>query len=70
MEIDKFTARKLEIRKELRGVRRQLDERIDALGTRLKIVNIAVMPIIVTLIALGFAMLRRRRRSHPRSGIL
>lgn len=70
VEIDKFTARKLEIRKELRGVRRQLDERIDALGTRLKIVNIAVMPIIVTLIALGFAMLRRRRRSHPRSGIL
>lgn len=69
-EIDKFTARKLGIRKELRGVRRQLDERIDALGTRLKVINIAVVPIIVTLVALGFAMLRRRRRSHPRSGIL
>ena len=69
-EIDKFTSRKLEIRKELRGVRRQLDERIEALGTRLKIINVAVVPIIVTLIALGFALLRRRRRSKPRRGIL
>ncbi len=70
LEIDKFTARKLEIRKDLRGVRRQLDERIDGLGTRLKVINIIVVPIIVTLVALGFAMLRRRRRNHPRSGIL
>ncbi len=70
VEIDKFTARKLEIRKDLRGVRRQLDERIDGLGTRLKVMNIIVVPVIVTLIALGFAMLRRRRRSHPRRGIL
>ena len=69
-EIDKFTARKLEIRKELRGVRRQLDERINALGTRLKIINIAIVPILVTLAALAFAAMRRQRRRSPRSGIL
>ena len=54
-ELDNFLKRKLEIRKELRQVRRQLDAEIESLGTRLKILNIVLMPLLVTLAALAFA---------------
>ena len=37
--------------------------RIEALGTRLKLVNIGLMPLLITLFALGFAFLKRRRRA-------
>ncbi len=53
-ELDKFLKRKLEIRKELREVRRQLDADIDALGGWLKFVNIALVPLLLTLGTLGF----------------
>jgi len=61
-ELDNFLKRKLEIRKELRQVRRQLDAEIETLGTRLKIVNIVLMPLLVTLAALAFAWWRAQRR--------
>jgi ABC-type uncharacterized transport system involved in gliding motility auxiliary subunit len=61
-ELDKFMTRKLEIRKELRQVRRQLDAEIESLGTRLKIINIVLVPLLVTFAALGFAWWRRQRR--------
>ncbi|MGR9086599.1 MAG: GldG family protein [Gammaproteobacteria bacterium] len=48
-ELDNFLKRKLEIRKELREVRRQLDADIDALGSWLKFINIALLPILLTL---------------------
>jgi ABC-type uncharacterized transport system involved in gliding motility auxiliary subunit len=60
-ELQSFLKKKLEIRKELRQVQRSLDENIDALGTRLKFVNIALMPLLITLAALGFAFWKRRR---------
>ena len=62
-ELEKFQAQKLSIRKELRQVRRSLDERIDALGTRLKLVNIGLMPLLITLFALGFAFWKRKSRA-------
>ncbi len=61
-ELDNFLKRKLEIRKELRQVRRQLDAEIETLGTHLKIVNIVLMPLLITLAALGFAWWRSQRR--------
>ena len=61
-ELDKFLKRKLEIRKELRQVRRQLDAEIESLGTRLKIVNIVLIPLLLTLAALAFAWWRAQRR--------
>lgn len=61
-ELDNFLKRKLEIRKELRQVRRQLDAEIESLGTRLKIVNIVLVPLLVTLAALAFAWWRSQRR--------
>ena len=62
-ELQKFQDQKVSIRKELRQVRRGLDDRIDALGTRLKLINIGLMPALITLLALGFAWWKRQRRA-------
>jgi len=62
-ELDKFLKRKLEIRKELREVRRQLDADIEALGSKLKFLNIALVPILLTLAALSFAWWKAKRRA-------
>jgi ABC-type uncharacterized transport system involved in gliding motility auxiliary subunit len=53
------------IRKELRDVRRSLDVEIESLGTRLKIVNIALVP---ALLAIGAIVLAFLRRSRLRAG--
>lgn len=58
-ELDRFMERRIEIRQRLRQVRRDLDRDIEALGTRVKAVNIALMPVVVTLFALGLALRRR-----------
>mgnify|MGYP005840770395 CR=1 FL=1 len=62
-EIDRFMAQRLEIRQQLRQVRRALDEEIEALGTRIKIINIMLVPLLVTIVAL-FVAWRRRRQQH------
>ncbi|NKI35978.1 hypothetical protein HFP89_12475 [Wenzhouxiangella sp. XN79A] len=61
--IDRFMDQRLEIRRELRQVRRELDRDIEALGTRIKVINIVLMPLLVTLVALVVAW-RRRRAQH------
>ena len=61
-ELENFLKRKLEIRKELRQVRRSLDAEIESLGTRLKLVNIVLIPLLVTFAALAFAWWRNQRR--------
>ena len=62
-ELTSFQQKKVDIRKQLRQVRRGLDERIESLGARLKFVNIALMPLLITLAALAFAVWKRRRRA-------
>lgn len=62
-ELDNFLKHKLEIRKALREVRRQLDADIDALGSWLKFINIALVPILLTLGALGFLGWKAKRRA-------
>jgi ABC-type uncharacterized transport system involved in gliding motility auxiliary subunit len=62
-ELENFQNRKVEIRKELRQVRRQLDADIEALGARLKWLNILLMPLLVVLVAIGFVSWRRRARA-------
>ncbi|MDW8479894.1 MAG: Gldg family protein [Xanthomonadales bacterium] len=63
-ELLRFQQEKLRIRKELREVRRQLDADIEALGARLKFLNIVLVPALVIVAALlyGGWQLRRRRR--------
>jgi ABC-type uncharacterized transport system involved in gliding motility auxiliary subunit len=62
-ELQKFLDQKVVIRKQLRQVRHSLDENIDALGARLKFLNIGLMPILITIAALAFAMWKRRRHA-------
>jgi ABC-type uncharacterized transport system involved in gliding motility auxiliary subunit len=59
-EIERFLAEQVRIRRELRAVRRTLDSSIEQLGTRLRIINIGLMPLFLTLAALGVVVLRRR----------
>jgi len=61
-EIDRFIDQRADIRKELRAVQRDLDKNIEALGTKLKILNIAFVPVLLTLFAL-FSVWRRNRET-------
>ncbi len=66
-ELQRFVDQRLQIRRDLRQVRRDLDREIEALGSRLKFVNIIVVPIAVALLALGFVRWRRRQRQGESS---
>ncbi|MCQ4348512.1 Gldg family protein [Pseudomonas stutzeri] len=59
--LQQFLQEKLAIRKELREVRYQLNADIEALGRSLKFVNIALVPLLLTVAVLGLWLLRRRR---------
>jgi len=60
----RFQEEKLRIRKQLREVRLQLDQDIERLGTVLKVLNIVVMPLLLTLaLALWHRWRVRRRRA-------
>ena len=61
-EIQRFLDQQVRIRQELRAVRRNLDADIDRLGTWLKVINIAVVPVVLTILALGVVVVRRRRK--------
>ncbi len=63
-EIERFQQEKLRIRKELRQVRRSLDEDIERLGLILKVINIALVPFLLTLLALASVVVRRRQRAR------
>jgi ABC-type uncharacterized transport system involved in gliding motility auxiliary subunit len=63
-EIEQFRQRQLAINKELRDVQHQLNAEIDALGLRLKVINIVLVPALVALLGLlyGWRRTRRNRR--------
>lgn len=61
-ELERFQQEKVRIRRELREVRRGLDEEIEALGTRLKLLNIVAVPALLSVGALVALALRRRQR--------
>lgn len=62
-ELERFRDDKVRIRKDLRQVRRQLDADIESLGSKLKLVNIGLMPLLITVGALALLWWRRRERS-------
>lgn len=68
-EIDRFMAQRLEIRQQLRQVRRELDQDIEALGTRVKLINLILMPLLVTLMAFVVAVRRRQQARVWREGV-
>lgn len=61
-ELLRFQDEKLRIRKDLRQVRHELDQDIRVLGSKLKFLNIAGVPLLLTVLALGFVGWRSRRR--------
>ena len=58
-ELEKFQAEKLKIRKQLRDVQHQLDQDIETLGARLKLINIFFIPALIFLWVLLAAMRKR-----------
>jgi ABC-type uncharacterized transport system involved in gliding motility auxiliary subunit len=61
-EIERFQDDKVRIRKELRAVKAGLETDIKALGMKMKLINILVMPVVFTLLALLVNAWHRRRR--------
>ena len=64
-EIEQFRQRQLAINKALRDVQHQLNAEIDALGARVKFINIVFVPALVALLGLLYGW-RRTRRSRKR----
>jgi ABC-type uncharacterized transport system involved in gliding motility auxiliary subunit len=60
-EIQKFQEEKLRINRELKGVRRNLRADIEALGATVKVINIFLMPLVVCIAGIGYAVYRRKR---------
>jgi ABC-type uncharacterized transport system involved in gliding motility auxiliary subunit len=60
-ELDRFRKRVAETRLELKEVRKTLRQDAESLVFFTKVVNIALMPILVALIGLAIALIRRRR---------
>ena len=60
-EIQRFLDEQVRIRQELRGVQRNLDRSIERLGTVLQFINIGLVPLLLTAVALSAVIVRRRR---------
>ncbi len=66
-EVERFRQEKVRIRKELRDVRHGLDRDIDRLGRNIRIANIVLVPLLLSILAIGAVFWRRRRaRSQAR----
>ncbi len=60
--IEQFRQRELEIKQQLKEVRKNLRRDIEMLGIRVKTINIALMPLLVALGGIGYGLARRRKR--------
>ncbi|MDX1374360.1 MAG: GldG family protein [Burkholderiales bacterium] len=63
-ELERFRKSVAQTRKELKAVRKNLRRDSEALAFWTKVVNIALPPLVVALIGLGVALLRRRRANR------
>ncbi len=64
VELQRFLDRKLKIRTELRQVQHDLSRGIEALGMRLKFINIVLVPVLTVIAALVFGQRRRKQRER------
>ncbi len=62
-EIEKFRSERLATRKELRGVQHELKKNIEKLGAQLRFINIGLIPLLITLMALFIGIYRANRRT-------
>lgn len=68
-EVQRFMDRKLEIRKELREVQHDLQVDINSLGTRLKLFNIVLVPLLVIVMAVVYGLRRRQYQNESRARV-
>ena len=66
-EVDRFNEQMLETRRSLRDVQYQLTEDIEQLGANLKLINTALIPVLLGLLALLLSYLRAQRRKTARA---
>ena len=66
-EVDRFNEQMLETRRSLRDVQYQLTEDIEQLGANLKLINTALIPVLLSLLALMLSYLRAQRRKSARA---
>jgi gliding motility-associatede transport system auxiliary component len=62
-EIEKFRNERLATRKELRGVQHELKKNIEKLGAQLRFINIGLIPLLITLLALMIGIYRANKRT-------
>jgi ABC-type uncharacterized transport system involved in gliding motility auxiliary subunit len=60
-EIQKFKEERLRINNELKLVRRHLRSEIESLGTKIKFINIFLMPLLVSVAGIGYALHKRKK---------
>lgn len=60
-ELENFRKKSIETRKDLKELRKNLRVETDRLEFLTKLVNIGLVPLLVALVGLGFALLKRRR---------
>ncbi|MEX0963236.1 MAG: Gldg family protein [Pseudohongiellaceae bacterium] len=65
-EVDRFNEQMLETRRSLRDVQYQLTEDIEQLGANLKLINTALIPILLSILALMLSYFRAQRRKTTR----
>ena len=63
-EVENFRKDLVDTRTQLRDVQHNLRKDIDALGSRLALINIALVPVLISVFALVLAGLRRRKRAQ------
>jgi len=64
MELERFRNERIQIRKELRQVRHQLQQNIDNLEGWMKFINIGLIPILIGIGGVIFALLKIKRRDE------
>jgi len=63
-EVENFRKDLIDTRTQLRDVQHNLRKDIDALGSRLALINIALVPLLISVFALVLSGLRRRKRAQ------
>jgi ABC-type uncharacterized transport system involved in gliding motility auxiliary subunit len=62
-ELERFRDRRVEIRRELRQVQRNLDREIERLGNVLKAINIGAVPLVISVVSVALLLVHRRRKA-------
>lgn len=63
-QIDTFRVKMLETRRDLRGVQRSLRNDVETLENRVRVINIWAIPVVIAILALLLALVRRMRRAR------